>query len=91
MPNSPRTEADILTEIVGPNRPGLSPEVAEAVLGVHLSESATTRIRDLLQKKNAGTISSVELTELDRYLRVGQFLDLMQAKARRSLDSSRLA
>jgi hypothetical protein len=79
------TEADILAEVVAPDEPTLSREFARAVLSVRFNEEATTRIRELLQRNNAGTISAVEKSDLEKYLRVGQFLDLMQAKARLSL------
>jgi hypothetical protein len=79
------TEADILTEVVEPNRPTLSPEVAEELLALRFNDSATIRMRELLQKNNAGTITPPEKQTLDNYLRVGEFLDLMQAKARLTL------
>lgn len=79
------TEADILAEVVAPDRPTLSEEFARAVLSVQFNDRATNRIRELLQKNNAGTITTVEKSDLEKYIRVGQFLDLMQAKARLSL------
>lgn len=79
------SEADILTEVVEPHRPGLSRELAEELLSLHFNEGATDRIRGLLQKNNAGTISGAEKQTLDNYLRVGEFIDLMQAKARVTL------
>lgn len=79
------SEADILDEVVAPDRPDLPAEFAQAVLSVRFNETATSRIRDLLQRNNAGTISPSDKENLERYLRVGQFLDLMQAKARHSL------
>ena len=79
------TEADILTEVVEPNRPTLSPELAEELLSLRFNDDATGRMRDLLQKNNAGTITPPEKLTLDNYLRVGEFLDLMQAKARITL------
>lgn len=82
------TEADILSEVVAPNRPGLSPESARSILELSFTDKATSRMRDLLDKNNKGTISAEERSELDKYLRVGQFLDLMQAKARLSLQQS---
>jgi hypothetical protein len=39
-------------------------------------------MRELLQKNNAGMITPEEKLTLDNYLRAGEFLDLMQAKAR---------
>ena len=79
------TEADILTEVVEPNRPTLSPQLAEELLSLHFNDRATERIRELLQKNNAGTITAAEKSTLEKFLRVGEFLDLMQAKARLTL------
>jgi hypothetical protein len=55
------------------------------VLRLRLSDSAQERIRELLQRNNAGTLASTDKAALDNYLLVGQFLDLLQAKARASL------
>ena len=79
------TEADILTEVVEPNRATLSPQLAEELLSLRFNDDATDRIRNLLQKNNAGIINSSEKQTLNNYLRVGEFLDLMQAKARLTL------
>ena len=89
--NAPITEADILSEIVVPDDPTLSGDFARAVLSVRLNDAARDRIRDLLQKNNAGSITADEKAALDKYLFVGQFLDLMQAKARLSLPPVRSA
>ncbi len=82
------TEADILSEVVAPGEPTLNQDFARAVLSVGFSATATAHIRDLLQKNNAGTIDANERAALDKYLRVGQFLDLLQAKARLSLTAN---
>lgn len=81
------TEADILSEIIAPGEPTLQNDFSRAVLAVHFNEAAVDRIRDLLQKNNAGTITPFEKANLEKYLWVGQFLDLMQAKARLSLQT----
>ena len=87
-PQATLSEADILSEVVEPNRPTLSPELAEELLSWHFNDAATNRMRDLLQKNNAGTITPPEKQTLDKYLRVGEFIDLMQAKARITLTKS---
>ena len=79
------TEADILGEVVESNRSTLSRQVAEEFLSLRFNDTATERIRELLQQNNAGSISDVEKSTLDNYLRVGEFLDLLQANARVSL------
>lgn len=76
------SEADILSEIIAPERPGFSRQWAESIVQLRFSDDATHRIQEFLGKNNAGNISPTEREELDKYLRVGQFLDLMQAKAR---------
>jgi uncharacterized protein YnzC (UPF0291/DUF896 family) len=85
------TEADIIADVVAADRPDLNAEFARAVLAVRFSATAEQRIRELLQKNNAGSITSAEKADLEKYLRVGQFLDLMQAKARHSLQPIRTA
>jgi hypothetical protein len=82
------TEADILNEVVAPDRPGLSQDAARSILALGFNENAQKRIGELLQANNLGTIVSEERAELDKYLRVGQLLDLLQAKARVSLAQS---
>jgi hypothetical protein len=82
------TEADILSEVVAPDQPGISAEFARTILDLHFTDKANKQIRKLLEKNNKGTISESERAVLEKYLRVGQFLDLMQAKARLSLEPS---
>ena len=81
----PITEADILDEIIASKTATLSPAEARSFLKLRFKRTATDRIRQLLRKNNAGTIQGHELAALDNYLRVGQFLDLLHAKARLSL------
>jgi hypothetical protein len=83
------TEADILNEVVAPDRPGLSEEAARSILSLRFSDGARERIRELLEANNAGDIAAEQRAELEKYLRVGQFLDLLQAKARVSLTGFR--
>ena len=72
MPSTPTiTEADILSEIVSPDRPGINPEFARSILELRFSDRANRRIRQLLDKNNKGTINESERAELDKFLRVG--------------------
>jgi hypothetical protein len=86
---SPVTEADILDDLAGTNESGLSAEAAESILALHFSERARKRIQRLLEANSRGEIEASDRAELDKYLRVGQFVDLLQAKARLSLEKSR--
>lgn len=82
------TEADILAEVVAPRRGGLSAEAARSLLSLKFKPRTTQRIRRLLGKNNRGTITPEERLTLDKYLRVGLMLDLLQAKARLALRQS---
>ncbi len=89
MPSTPTiSEADILADILGSEEPNLSREAARFLLKLKFSRRAEQRMRRLLQKNNRGTIDAQERLLLERYLRVGQFLDLLHAKAKLSLHRS---
>ncbi|MEX2306147.1 MAG: hypothetical protein WD738_01045 [Pirellulales bacterium] len=62
-----------------------APDFARMVLRLSLSDTPQERIRELLRRNNAGTLDAAEKAALENYLLVGQFLDLLQAKARVSL------
>jgi len=83
--SSPTTATEILGEVIEPIEPTFAPQFAEMVLRLRLSESAQARIRDLIGRNNAGNLDAAEKRALENYLLVGQFLDLLQAKARVSL------
>lgn len=84
---SPITATEILDEVIDPIEPSFAPEFARMVLGLRLSDAAQDRIRDFLRRNNAGTLEADEKAALENYLLVGQFLDLLQAKARTSLQN----
>lgn len=79
------SEADILAKVVAPKKAGLSAEAARTFLDFKFDAVTTKRIRRLLQKNNRGTISAAERVTLENFLRVGQFIDLLHAKAKLSL------
>lgn len=82
---SPITATEILGEVIEPIEPSFAPDFARMVLQLRLSDPAQERIRELLRGNNAGTLDSVEKSALDNYLLVGQLVDLLQAKARVSI------
>lgn len=85
----PVTEGDILDDLVGPDQAGLNAEAAESILALHFSERTRGRIQQLLEGNNPGEIEASDRAELEKYLRVGQFVDLLQAKTRLSLEELR--
>ncbi|MBI4605026.1 MAG: hypothetical protein HY721_23945 [Planctomycetes bacterium] len=87
MKSPPRvvTEVDILNDLVAPDEPDLSPESARAILELRFRQRAIDRMSELAEKNRQGILTDAERNELDRYLRVGNFLNLLQGKARKSL------
>jgi hypothetical protein len=79
------SEADILTDVVAPTQPTLPPAAARAILDLRFNTAANNRLNELAEKNRLGTLTDAERGDLDKYLRVGNFLNLMQAKARVSL------
>ena len=67
----------------------ITPQVARALLDLKFPPADTNRIRTLLRKNGAGTIAAPERVTLEKYLRVGQFLDLLHARARATLAGRR--
>lgn len=82
------TEADILDQVIAPHEANLSPEGAQSLLRLKFNRTATQAIRRLLAKNNRGAISAEERVTLENYLRVGQLIDLLHAKARLSLQET---
>jgi hypothetical protein len=83
----PVTEAHILEQVIIPDQPGMSPEFARAILDLRFDPAAVDRMNELAEKNCQGQLTEAERQEMDAYLRVGNFLNLMQAKARLSLKS----
>jgi hypothetical protein len=79
------TEADILEQVIAPRTADLTSEAARALLKLSFDGRTTTRIRQLLRRNNRGGITAGDRMTLEKYLRVGQLLDLLHAKARLSL------
>ena len=82
------TEADILSEVLAADEGDLTPDVAHSVLRWKFSGRSVKKINQLAQRNQRGTITAVEREVLERYLRVGGLLNLLQAKARLSLQQA---
>lgn len=81
------TESDILADVIAPDQGDLTPEVARSVLRWKFDDRAVSRMNELADRNNNGTISAQERQDLEKYLRVGSLINILQAKARLSLQS----
>ena len=79
------TEGDILSRAIDSVAQTNWDQVAHLVSKLKLPKSDLDRVDRLLERNRAGTITDAQRAELERYLRVGNFLDLMRARALREL------
>jgi hypothetical protein len=79
------SEADILNEMVSLDLGNLPPEGAKALLGLQFKPTAIARVNELAEKNRLAAISPGEKEEMEKYMRVGNFLSVLKAKARLSL------
>jgi hypothetical protein len=78
-------DAGLLARLIRPDDDDLSPEAARALLNIRFQKSDLTRIHELVTKNQEDALTAVEKADLESYLRVSSFLDLVHAKARHSL------
>jgi len=79
------TESEILEQVIESGSAAMSPEAAQALLRFRFNTAAVARMNELADKNRKGTIAPGERALLERYLRVGNFLNLVHAKARCAL------
>ena len=79
------SEVAILSRVLEPDKPTLSPTAARDLLALDFSPADKDRMRELSAKARAGTLTPAEQAETDNYERVGHLLSILQSKARRSL------
>jgi hypothetical protein len=79
------TSTTIWANLIEPDKPDLSPEVARYILRIDFRKKDHQRMTRLAGKANKGTLAAAEREELEEYVRVGHQLAMMQSKARQSL------
>jgi len=67
---------------------GLTPEAARYLLRFRFTESDQSRLQELAERSQAGTLTEEEGREFDSYLRIGNLLAVMQSRARLVLSDS---
>ncbi len=82
------TELSILSRVIAPQAPTLSPAVAEEVLQWGFSDADRERMSELAAKARQGVLDEEDAAAVDAYERVSSFLGLVKSKARRSLNAA---
>jgi len=83
------SEVSILNRLFRPDAPTFAPETARDILALEFDQADKDRMRELSAKARAGTLTAEEDAEMDKYEIVGHLLNVMQSKARRSLNARR--
>jgi hypothetical protein len=78
-------DAAVLTRLIRPNNDDLPAPEAKALLNIRFDNHELARIQELVAKNQDNALTPDEKADLESYLRVSAFVDLMHAKARRSL------
>jgi hypothetical protein len=82
------TQEAILDEMLEPLVEALTPETARAVAQIRPKASVQARVDQLASKCNEGNLSADERAEYEDYVRVGNLLAVIKAKARRIVAES---
>jgi hypothetical protein len=72
----------IFERILDPVSSSLNEEAARKLIGLKADRKAQTRVAQLARKCNEGALSSNERTEHETYVMAGEFVAILQAKAR---------
>lgn len=83
----PNTEAGILSRLLDLRGAALTPPAAEFLLGIRFPDEDIARMNQLSDLARQGTLSAEQQSELDSYIHVSNLLALMQARARRLLQT----
>jgi hypothetical protein len=78
-------DAQILEAMVAPEQATLGTALARALLSCGFQPEQKQEIDRLLSRNNAGKLTDTQQARLDAYIRVGNLVTLLQAKARVSL------
>jgi hypothetical protein len=78
-------EGAILARLIRPEDDDLPAEAAEALLDMRFDRHDLDRIHELVVKNQDDALTPAEKADLESYLHVSSILDLIHAKARRSL------
>jgi hypothetical protein len=81
----PTSEAAIIARMIHPEKADLPADAAQILLRFKLDQTDLDRMHELAVKNQDDALTPTERAELESYLRVSYFIDLMHAKARLSL------
>jgi hypothetical protein len=85
------TEREILSHAIEGLDAGIVRQIADGVLQMRFPQRDQGRVSELLEKNSAGTITPTEYSELEKYIRAGDFITMLKARVRRQLSEQSAA
>ena len=79
------TANTVLDELLEPVGACFTPEVAQRLINLRASSAVQKRIEELARKSEQGQLSKVEQEEYEALVSAGNFIAILQSKARRLL------
>ncbi len=86
-----KSESAILSRALRPEEGNLSPELAEHVLSIGLTNADKQAARELAELAKSGSLSVEQSVELENYRRAGKIFELLKSKARIALRNGKTA
>lgn len=82
------SKSSVIDRLIEPVGRCLTPEVAQRIASLRADPELQSRVDELADKANAGTLTETERSEYEQYVSFSQFVTLLQIKARNILDST---
>ncbi len=82
-------EAAIWARLIESQPHGLTPDAARYLLRFRFTENDQSRLQELAERSQTGTLTEDEGREFDSYLHIGNLLAVMQSEARLVLSDSK--
>lgn len=65
----------------------ISSPTPEQIIGFQTSKALNNRLNDLLDRNNDGRITAEERVELNEFLQIGHFMNMLKIRARKKLSA----
>lgn len=82
------SSADTIDRFLGIDSQQLTPPMANAILTFTATDEVKSRVAELAEKANFGTISSAEQEEYEGYIELDTLLTIAKSRARQYLNRS---
>jgi uncharacterized protein YnzC (UPF0291/DUF896 family) len=79
----------IIGDMLEPFAQALTPDIASQIVEIKASPEAQARISELAKKCNEGELTEAEQSEYEAFVRAGNLVSILKAKARNALSQDK--